>query len=102
MGHFGVDKTLAILKEHFFWPHLKKTVEAFWERCITCKKAKSRVHLHGLYLPLPIPTSPWVDISMDFIMGLPKIHHKDSIFVVVDRFAKMAYFIPCAKVNDAS
>ncbi|MDN4188840.1 hypothetical protein DC496_11120, partial [Bifidobacterium breve] len=27
MGHFGVAKTLDILKEHFFWPHMKRDVE---------------------------------------------------------------------------
>ncbi|CAA7026198.1 unnamed protein product [Microthlaspi erraticum] len=102
MGHFGVDKTLAVLVDHFFWPHLKKDVEKFCSRCITCRKAKSRLHPHGLYTPLPIPNAPWVNISMDFVIGLPKIRHKDSIFVVVDRFSKMAHFIPCAKVNDAT
>ena len=31
---------------------------------------------------------------MDFIMGLPKIEkHNDSIFLVVDKFPKVAYFI---------
>ncbi|KAF8097476.1 hypothetical protein N665_0288s0009 [Sinapis alba] len=95
MGHFGVDKTLVVVKENFYWPYLKKTVKAHCTRCVTCKKAKSRVHSHCLYMPLPILTAPWGDVSMDFVLGLPKIHQKDSIFVVVDRFSKMAYFIPC-------
>uniref|UniRef100_A0A2N9JAT5 CCHC-type domain-containing protein n=1 Tax=Fagus sylvatica TaxID=28930 RepID=A0A2N9JAT5_FAGSY len=28
-------------------------------------KAKSRVLPHGLYTPLPVPSAPWVDISME-------------------------------------
>ncbi|KAG7556876.1 Integrase catalytic core [Arabidopsis suecica] len=102
MGHFGRDKTLSVLMEHFFWPHLRRDVERFCSKCITCLKAKSRSHPYGLYMPLPIPNLPWVDISMDFVLGLPKVNNKDSIFVVVDRFSKMAHFIPCNKTNDAT
>ncbi|WZZ08421.1 hypothetical protein YC2023_094347 [Brassica napus] len=102
MGHFGIAKTLKTLQDHFFWPRMKRDVEKLCERCATCKQAKSKVQSHGLYTPLPIPYHPWNDISMDFIVGLPRTRTgKDSIFVVVDRFSKMAHFIACHKTDDA-
>ena len=103
MGHFGVRKTLDVLSDHFFWPHMKRDVERLCEKCITCKQAKSKVIPHGLYTPLPITSEPWVDISMDFVLGLPRSKGgRDSIFVVVDRFSKMTHFIPCHKIDDAT
>ncbi|XP_028223089.1 uncharacterized protein LOC114404211, partial [Glycine soja] len=84
MGHFGVQKTLEILQEHFFWPHMRRDVHKFCGHCIVCKQAKSKVKPHGLYTPLPVPEYPWTDISMDFVLGLPKTKNgKDSVFVVV-------------------
>uniref|UniRef100_A0A2N9FZ50 CCHC-type domain-containing protein n=1 Tax=Fagus sylvatica TaxID=28930 RepID=A0A2N9FZ50_FAGSY len=66
MGHFGVKKTLDILHEHFFWPKMKRDVNRICGRCITCRKAKSKVLPHGLYTPLPVPSEPWVDIVEEY------------------------------------
>jgi len=52
---------------------------------------------------LPVPKEPWVDISMDFILGLlGSKWDSNSIFVVVNKFSKMAHFIPCHKTDDVT
>ena len=101
-GHFGINKTLDMLKEHFYWPKMVSDVQAIIVRCGTCQRSKSHFK-PGPYMPLPIPEQPWGDLSMDFIVALPRTQRgKDAIMVVVDRFSKMAHFIPCSKTEDAS
>ena len=46
-------------------------------------------------MTLESPSAPWEDISYDLIVKLPPSSGFDSILVVVDRFSKMAHFIPC-------
>ena len=80
-GHFGQKKTYELLGDHFYWPKMRRDVTRFVERCITCHKAKSKLNPYGLYTPLPTPNIPWEDISMNFILGLPRTQRgKDSIF----------------------
>ena len=101
-GHIGRDRTLQLVASSYFWPSLRRGVERFVERCVTCQQSKGHATNAGLYIPLPVPTQPWTDISIDFVVGLPRTQRGfDSIFVVVDRFSKMAHFIPCKKTNDA-
>jgi hypothetical protein len=103
MGHFGAKKTEDILASHFFWPKMRRDLERFVACCTTCQKAKSRLNPHDLYMSLPIPSAPWEDISIDFVLGLPRTKNgRDSVFVVVDRFSKMMHFILCHKTNDAT
>jgi hypothetical protein len=78
-------------------------VERFVALCTTCQNAKSRLNSHGLYMPLHVPSVPCEDISMDFVLGSPRTKRgHDSIFVAIDRFSKMAHFIPGHKTDDAS
>ncbi|PKU79050.1 hypothetical protein MA16_Dca000394 [Dendrobium catenatum] len=102
-GHFGRGKTVFLVKEHFFWPLLDRDVDHFIKRCRTCVLAKTQGQKLGLYTPLPVPEGPWLDVSLDFVLGLPRTQrNKDSIMVVVDRFSKMAHFVPYNKTLDAT
>lgn len=101
-GHVGRDRTLQLISQSYFWSSMRKEVERFVERCHICQVSKGTATNAGLYMTLPVPSKPWVDISMDFILGLPRTQRGNgSIFVVVDRFSKMAHFIACKKTADA-
>ena len=102
-AHFGRYKTYAMLSTHFYWPHVLHDVESLLTKCLECLRAKTMFKAQGLYTPLPIPSHLWHDISMDFIIGLPRTRRgRDSIFVVVDKFSKMEHFIACHKTDDAT
>jgi hypothetical protein len=103
VGNFGHDKTFAKLRESYFWPGMRLEVKKFVEKCRICQHSKRRKQNAGFYQPLPIPERLWDEISMDFVLGLSRTQRGvDSIFVVVERFSKMAHFIPCQKTSDAT
>ena len=101
--NFGQDKTFAQVNDFYYWPKIQTNVKRFVEKCRICQHAKGRSQNTGLYLPLPITNLPWYAVSMDFVFGLTKTQiGNESIYVVVDRFSKMAHFIACKKTSDAT
>ncbi|GJZ94893.1 putative nucleotidyltransferase, ribonuclease H [Tanacetum coccineum] len=101
-GNVGHDRTLQLVQASYFWPTMLKEVDCYVKRCRICQVSKGTTTNAGLYMPLPILVQPWVDISMDFVLGLPHTQWgNDSIFVVVDRFSNMVHFIPFKKTTNA-
>ena len=69
---------------------MKIEIARYVAQCDTYRKVKT-IHLKsaGELQPLPIPAWKWDDISMDFIVGLPKtVKGFDSIWVIVEGINK--------------
>jgi hypothetical protein len=94
--HPGSNKMYHDLKQRFWWTKMKIKIARYVAKCDTCQKVKA-MHLKSAreLRPLPIPSWKWEDISMDFIVGLPKTSKGFySIWVIVDRLTKSAHFLP--------
>jgi hypothetical protein len=94
--HPGSTKMYQDLKQHYWWTKMKIEIARYVAGCDTCKRVKA-IHMKtvGPLQSLPIPTWKWEDISMDFIVGLPRIAKGfDSIWVIIDRLTKIAHFLP--------
>ena len=103
-GNPRYQKTMAVIKSHYFWPGMKREIIEYIARYMECQKVKAENrHPAGLLQPLPIPEWKWEVVTMDFITGLPrtcKLH--DSIMVVVDKLTKSAHFIPLKTTHKAA
>ena len=88
-GHFGQNKMIEVVEHRFYWSSLKKDVVKIVGQCRMCQLAKQQKLITGPHTPLFVPSCLWQDMSLDFILGLPKTQKKhDSILIVVDRFLK--------------
>ena len=74
---------------------MKRDVSEFVTKCMVCQKVKAEHQVpSGLLQPIKIIERKWDRITMDFMVGLPVTGRKhDSVWVVVDRLTKSAYFL---------
>jgi hypothetical protein len=95
-GHFGVDEMVAMLENYFYWPKLRQDVNKYIRLRTSYTISKPAIKKKGLHKPTR--DKPWDSISMDYMYVLPSTKHgNDCVFVVVDRFSKMAILTACKK-----
>jgi len=106
-GHFGVNKTLELLARCWWWPGMRRSVREYVETCPVCQRTKVKRHRsYGALQSLPLPSGKWKEVTMDFVTDLPPSRDGegrvfDSLLVVVDRYTKMAKYIPVLKTITA-
>jgi hypothetical protein len=93
--HPGSTKMYQDLKQHYWWTKIKIEITRYVATCDTSRRVKA-IHMKtaGPLQYFPIPTWKWEDISMDFIVGLPRTAKGfDSIWVIIDRLTNIAHFL---------
>ncbi|GKC39899.1 putative reverse transcriptase domain-containing protein [Tanacetum coccineum] len=94
--HLGVDKMYYDLRDRYWWPGMKKDIAEYVSKCLTCLKVKAEHQRPSGLLQQPeIPVWKWKGIAMDFVTKLPRTSSgHDTIWVIMDRLTKSAYFLP--------
>ena len=105
VGHPGMKRTLRMAWRYYYWPGMKEMIQHFIHNCHMCKRAKAaRDMYHSLLQSLPVPERAWTDITIDFVVGLPKYKAYEQIYdvilIVVDRLSKERHYILCSEEDE--
>ncbi|GAA0185708.1 hypothetical protein LIER_32996 [Lithospermum erythrorhizon] len=87
IAHPSTTKMYNDMKHVYWWRNMKNDIAKFVSKCLVCQQVtEEHKSPRGKLLPLPIPERKWVDIIMNFVVGLPRIPRgNDSIWVILDR-----------------
>ncbi len=90
MGHLGVERTLDLIRERFYWPQMSKDVEYFVTRVCECLKTrKPNKQTRAPLIPIQT-TYPFQLVSIDFLHLEKCKHGYEYILVVMDHFTRFA------------
>lgn len=95
-GHPGITRTVNLLQRQVYWKTLKRDVRDWVSVCDICQRTKpEHVKKGGLLQPLPTPLLPWEQVTLDFIVGLPKTQEGfDAMLVFTDKLSRMIHIAP--------
>ena len=80
---------------------MKEQIQTYVKHCQKCQQSKvPNQKTSGSLIPLPTPSGPWQDVTMDFT-EMPESLSYNYILVVVDRFSKEVVFVLCTKEETA-
>ncbi|KAL0150107.1 hypothetical protein M9458_054534 [Cirrhinus mrigala] len=102
-GHPGVNNTLSLLSERFWWPSMARDVRRYVQGCKECAISKSPRHLPaGKLHPLPVPNRPWSHLGVDFTTDLPSSDGNTCILVITDHFLKFCRLLPLKRILETA
>ena len=89
-GHQGLDQTLALVRERFYWSTMNHDATEYVTNCHWCHVAKG--HYTGLHTQqgLLVANNPLDLLCIDFLKVDPSRDGKENILVLTDAFTKFS------------
>ena len=83
------------LHHQYYWSEMKKHIEDFVRRCLTCQQVKAKhQRLAWLLQPMDMAEWKWEHVTMDFVTHLPRTPRRhDVVWVIIDWLTKSAHFL---------
>src|SRR3954454_11849901 len=92
------------IRQWYWWSNMKQDITRYVDEGDVCRRVKEEHQRPaGTLQPLYIPEWKWDKIEMDFVTSFTRSQKgHDAIFVVIDRFSKVAHFLPVKETISAS
>jgi len=101
-AHLGAERMLTQLRQHYYWPGMRRDVFTWCSQCTECQKSKpAPSKAHGK-LQKVVTGAPLDIVAVDILSGLPSANDGSKyILVLTDYFTKWseAYALPDAEAH---
>ena len=100
-GHFGFRRTYNNLKDRYWWPNMKISIQNYLQSCLKCQQFNFRRHKEfGFLHPVKCPSGPFQMIGIDYSGPFPVTSKGNKyVLAVTDYFTKWVIAIPLEKQN---
>lgn len=80
-GHFGIERTISLAREYFYWYGMTTDLSEFVERCKVCQKHQKSNAKEPMIVK-PVPSKPWEIIASDIFTFV-----RNEYLLIVDSYS---------------
>ena len=98
VGHMGIDRTLSLVQDRFYWPGMARAVEEKVKNCDRCLRRKSPTNARAPLVSIKT-SQPMELVCVDFLTLETSAGGYQYVLVITDHFTRYAQAIPTKNMS---